>query len=137
MREWLSEKDSIDFGFNKDEFTDKWFFNQNSDAISNLGARFDSKLNIDLPIDDVFNYISRNSIVKKRFQELVNIFNKASEKEYNDNPLNSDFPDNLENYNSIVRLSREMVKSVYELELSGVSNEITYIKEILEKTKCN
>ncbi|MBI2417951.1 MAG: ATP-binding protein [Ignavibacteriales bacterium] len=59
------------FWFNKEEFTDSWFIEQNELAIADLGARYTQKLNVELEISKVFSGLSRDEIFRNRFNQLI------------------------------------------------------------------
>lgn len=70
----LSRKENeglVYFWFNKDEFTEKDFENQNKRAIDSLGARYTPELNIELDISKPFDGLSRNERFVNRFKSSL------------------------------------------------------------------
>ena len=55
------------FFFNKDEFTDEWFIEQNGSAIADLAKRYTPELNFDLEISEIFSGIARD----EKFEEVI------------------------------------------------------------------
>ena len=56
------------FWFNKNEFTEKDFENQNKKAIDDLGTRYTPELNVELDISKPFDGLSRNTRFAERFK---------------------------------------------------------------------
>ncbi len=68
----LSKKENeglVYFWFNKNEFTEKDFENQNKKAIDDLGARYTPELNVELDIAKPFDGLSRNARFEGRVKE--------------------------------------------------------------------
>lgn len=70
----LSQKENeglVHFWFNKTEFTEKDFEDQNKKAINALGTRYTPELNIELEISKVFDGLSRNARFEERFKNAL------------------------------------------------------------------
>ena len=65
------------FWFNKNEFTEKEFDDQNKKAIDALGARYTPALNVELEISKVFDGLSRNTRFEERFKNNLAKFKKT------------------------------------------------------------
>lgn len=67
----LSKKENeglVYFWYNKDEFTEKDFENQNKKAVDALGTRYTPELNVELDISKTFDGLSRNIRFAERFK---------------------------------------------------------------------
>ena len=80
LLEMLSRKENEGltyFWFNKNEFTEKDFDDQNKKAIDALGARYTPELNVALEISKVFDGLSRNARFEERFKTCLAKFKKT------------------------------------------------------------
>ena len=80
LLDMLSRKENeglVYFWFNKNEFTEKEFNDQNKKAIDALGTRYTPALNVELEISKVFDGLSRNSRFVERFKNNLSKFKKA------------------------------------------------------------
>ena len=76
----LSRKENgglVYFWFNKNEFTENDFENQNKKAIDDLGTRYTPELNVELDIAKSFDGLSRNARFEERFKDNLNKFNQV------------------------------------------------------------
>lgn len=54
------------FWFNQEEFLDEWFDNKNEESTLALGVRYSAELNVELPISNLFDGLSRNETIKNQ-----------------------------------------------------------------------
>lgn len=60
------------FWFNENELSDKWFYQYNQQAISNLGVRYTPEINVDLPIAMQLESLARTKNFKENFGNQFN-----------------------------------------------------------------
>lgn len=56
----------LHYFFDREEWTDEWLNHKNKDSITQLGARYTSELNIDLPIGRIFDGLARDEDFKRQ-----------------------------------------------------------------------
>lgn len=65
------------FWFNKELFTPTWFQQRLDEVIASVGPRYTPELNVEIPLADVFEGLSRSPIFFKRYQEAYGEVGKA------------------------------------------------------------
>ena len=65
------------FWFHKELFTPTWFQQQLDEVIAAVGPRYTPELNVELPISEVFEGLSRSPAFFERFQEAYGEIGKA------------------------------------------------------------
>ncbi len=68
------------FWFNTELFTQPWFKQRLKDVIASVGPRYTPELNVELPISEVFEGLSRSLAFFERFQEAYGEIGKAWSK---------------------------------------------------------
>lgn len=66
----------INFWFDKTFLTEEWFKDQNTRAITNLGPRYSTELNVDVPINNCLEWISQSEL----FYSEVNTYLEKIQK---------------------------------------------------------
>ncbi len=68
------------FWFNEELFTSTWFERRLNEVIAAVGPRYSPKLNVRLPLSDLFEGLSRSPVFFKRFQEVYGDIGKERAK---------------------------------------------------------
>ena len=81
--DWLAKPDHrgrVYFWFQKELFTTDWFARRVESAVSNVGARYTPKLNVDLPIAAIFDGLGRTPEFFVRFARLQGDLRRRAER---------------------------------------------------------
>lgn len=125
----LSRKENeglVYFWFNKNEFTEKDFVNQNKKAIDDLGTRYTPELNVELDIAKIFDGLSRNSRFEERFRGNLTKYKQVWQRI---RPMAEDLQ--TSEYQELTAVVSEIIKDGGSLAFEGI--DILPISEL--KTK--
>lgn len=136
------------FWFNKDEYTEQWFYKQNVGKIKDLGARYSPEVNVEISIKYMFDGLYYNSDYKAIVQECIDlqfenfshlimissnyagfqseindIFNKFSRKVIEFDFINS----------KDIKALKSLFNSTYKLFISKVNDLTDQIDDISDK----
>ena len=114
----LSKKENeglVYFWFNKTEFTEKVFENQNKKAIDDLGARYTPALNVELDIAKTFNGLSRDSRFEDRCKNAFSRFKQVWRRIH---PAADDLK--ADEYQKLERIVSEIIDEESRIVFDGI-----------------
>ena len=103
------------FWFNKNEFTEKVFDDQNKKAIDELGPRYTPALNVELEIHKAFDGLSRNTGFKERFK---NTLSKLKQSWQRIHPAEEDLQ--IEAYRELEKCVAEIIDENEHIVFDGI-----------------
>jgi hypothetical protein len=125
------------FFFNKEEFTDKWFFEQADFSIDELGERYTPKINMKLEISRIFDAVARDEKFEKQITTIfdtlfvnskkVNTFGKEMKNQFLQLKGNLD-----ELYNKFRECNFKGVDALPFIEFGNLLDSINSLVESLQ-----
>ena len=134
----LSRKENeglVYFWFNKQEFTEKDFLNQNKKAMDDLGARYTPELNVELGIAKPFDGLSRNARFEKRFTSNLAKFKQVWQRLYptDDDQQTKEYKVLAQTFAEIIKEADSIVFSgIDELVISKIKPKIASVQELVQ-----